>query len=315
MSEDVSSGIKKLYKCVSNGLGDMFLPQEVKSILGDQIKQLNVSRQNDNQQIIGIAFDDTSTVENINDLYERTCKRILWQEMKKQKNIESVVDKTKELLNNENDISEQDLDEDWISRFFSSVQDISNEKMQFLWSKILAGEIKRPSTFSLRFLDVMTKVSQEEAQMFEKYSMHMIHIGSRIALIRDDEFEKKHDIIYDDILTMQECNLIDANPLLSVNFSNNLRNDNVAIIYYNEQCIAIKTTKDKTISIPVFQLTSLGKELFRIVNVNYDISYFYDVAHYLAKTNKDKVVSWYKNYISVGNSIVPVGEPERIISN
>ena len=313
MSEEVSNGIQKLYKYVSNSLGDMLLPQEAKNILDNQMKQLNVPQKNGIQKTIRIAYDDTNAVEDIHDLYERTCNRMLWQEMKKQKNIESVVDKTKELLNNENNISEQDVDEDWISRFFSSVQDISNEEMQLLWSKILAGEIKRPSTFSLRFLDVMTKVSQEEARMFEKYSMYMIHIGSRIALIRDDEFDEKHDIIYDDILTMQECNLIDANPLLSVNFSYDYGDRNIAIIHYNDQCITIETTKEKTIRMPVFQLTSLGKELFQIVNVNYDINYCYEVAHYLAKNNTDKNVSLYKKYRLEGKSILPVGDPEKIV--
>ena len=312
MSEEVSNGIQKLYKYVLNSLGDMLLPQEAKNILDNQMKQLNVPQKNGIQKTIRIAYDDTNAVEDIHDLYERTCNRMLWQEMKKQKNIESVVDKTKELLNNENNISEQDVDEDWISRFFSSVQDISNEEMQLLWSKILAGEIKRPTTFSLRFLDAMTKVSQEEARLFEKYSMHMLHVGTRIVIIRDEEFDKNHNIIYDDILMLQECNLIDANPLLSVNFSNNYQEKTVVLIHYNGQCITIETVKDKTISIPVFQLTSLGKELFQIASVNYNTNYCHDIAQYLAKTNMDKMVLFYKNYISVGNRILPVGEPEKI---
>ena len=314
MSEEVSSGIKKLYRYVSNSLGDMLLPQDVEDVLDNQIRQLNESSQSNIQNVNRIIFDDTNSVDNIHDLYERTCKRMIWQEMKKQKNIESVVNKTKELLENENNISEQDVDEDWINHFFKFVQDISNEKMQFLWGKILAGEIKKPSTFSLRFLDAMAKVSQEEARMFEKYSIHMIHIGSRIVIIRDDEFDKNHNIIYDDILMLQECDLIDASPFLSVNFSNDSRDRTIAIIHYKSQCITIETMKDKTISIPVFQLTSLGKELFQIANINYDINYCHDIAHYLAKTNKDKIVSLYNNYISVGNSIIPVGKPEKITS-
>ena len=313
MSLEISKGIEKLYRCVSNGLGDILIPQDVRYILGNQIKQLDISQNGNTQKTIDIASTDSNSIEEIHQLYDHTCTRMIWQEMKKQKNIESVVEKTKTLLEKENNISEEKVDEDWINRFFNSVQDISNEKMQTLWSKILAGEIKAPSSFSLRFLDAMTKVSQDEAQLFEKYSLHMIHIDSRIAIIRNDEFDKNHCISYDDILMLQECNLIDANPLLSINFYANDQDKALGVIHYHGQCITIETTKEKTISLPVYQLTRLGKELFQIANVKYDTNYLHDIAQYIAKSNKDKTVLLYKSSILVGNNMLPFGEPEKIV--
>ena len=46
-------------------------------------------------------------------------------------------------------------DFDWFVRFFEAVGNVSDETMQNLWAKILAGEIAHPSTFSLKTLDVM----------------------------------------------------------------------------------------------------------------------------------------------------------------
>jgi len=314
MSEKVSNGIRKLYKCVSNSLGEMLIPQDIKRILGGQMKQLNTSRDNYIRGQIEVASEDTNAMEDIRDLYDRTCNRMLWQEMKKQKNIESVINKTKELLESEANISEQDVDEDWMSRFFSSIQDISNEKMQLLWSKILAGEIKKPRTFSMRLLDCMTKISKDEAQLFEKYSLHMLNIGSKIAIIRNDEFEKKHDISYDDILILKECNLIESSPFLSINFLPDVQDEAFCIIRYNGQCITIEMAKGKEFSLPVYQLTRLGTELFQVVKVKYDTNYLSDVAQYIAKNNKDKTVLLYKTYVLVGNNIFPVGEPDKIVS-
>ena len=311
MSLEISKGIEKLYQCVSNGLGDILIPQDVRYILGNQIKQLDISQNGNTQKRIDIASTDSNSIEEIHQLYDHTCARMIWQEMKKQKNIESVVEKTKTLLEKENNISEEKVDEDWINRFFNSVQDISNEKMQILWSKILAGEIKVPNTFSLRFLDAMTKVSQEEAQLFEKYSLHMIKMNSRIAIIRDEQFGKEHNISYDDILVLQECNLIDANPLLSLTYSGSTSNETLAILQYNDKCIIVQATDNKSISIPVYQLTRLGKELYHIINVKFDNDYFRDVAKYLANHNKDKIVTLH-TISAFGSRSIQSIEPEII---
>jgi hypothetical protein len=47
-----------------------------------------------------------------------------------------------EELKKENDVSDTPVDEDWIVRFFNVVEDISDEMMQQLWGRILAGEVK-----------------------------------------------------------------------------------------------------------------------------------------------------------------------------
>ena len=65
-------------------------------------------------------------------------------------------------------MSSDNVDEDWITRFFNIVEDISNEQMQNLWGRILSGEIKQPSTYFLRTLEILRNISPSEAEIFRK---------------------------------------------------------------------------------------------------------------------------------------------------
>ena len=95
-------------------------------------------------------------------LEERTQNRINYQEAKKQLNIENVTAFAAEELRNEQPITDEPLDQDWTTRFFRIAEEVSNEEMQALWGKILAGEIKQPKTYSLRTLELLKNLSKEE---------------------------------------------------------------------------------------------------------------------------------------------------------
>ena len=57
---------------------------------------------------------------------------------------------------------------EWVSRFFDIAAGITTEQLQYLWGRILAGEIKQPGSFSLRTLDVLRNLSRKEAESFVK---------------------------------------------------------------------------------------------------------------------------------------------------
>ena len=60
------------------------------------------------------------------------------------------------------------MDKDWFTRYFNIVQDISNEDIQDLWAKLLAGEIKQPGSFSYRTLETLKNMTTDEAELFTK---------------------------------------------------------------------------------------------------------------------------------------------------
>ncbi|MCD8030130.1 MAG: DUF2806 domain-containing protein [Bacteroides sp.] len=72
------------------------------------------------------------------------------------------------------EVSEQPVDPDWSARFFDYAQDISDETIQVIWGKILAGEVERPGRFSKRTLAVLRNLSKSEGEYFVELSQYVI---------------------------------------------------------------------------------------------------------------------------------------------
>ena len=109
-------------------------------------------------------------------------QRIQFQEQKRQFNIKSVVQQAADQLGAK-EVTDREPDHDWTARFFNDVQDVSSEEMQLLWAKILAGEVQRPGTTSIRTLGILKNLDRNTAQLFIKFCsacMYMTPDGKHI---------------------------------------------------------------------------------------------------------------------------------------
>ncbi|MXY70892.1 MAG: DUF2806 domain-containing protein [Acidobacteriia bacterium] len=64
--------------------------------------------------------------------------------------------------------------EDWLFRWRDLAGRTSSETLQSLWGSVLAGEVKSPGSFSLRTLDFLKSLSQEEAKQVERLAPFVI---------------------------------------------------------------------------------------------------------------------------------------------
>ncbi len=102
------------------------------------------------------------------DIQDAVNQRIRFQEQKRQTNIASVVKKAANQLG-ETDVADSEPDHDWTARFFNEVQDISSEEMQSLWARVLAGEVKRAGSISVRTLGILKNLDQATARLFRTF--------------------------------------------------------------------------------------------------------------------------------------------------
>ena len=98
------------------------------------------------------------------DLELRASERLVRREMRRQENIESITKKAVEAL--PATVSEDPVDGDWIGRFIESCQDIGDEEVQALWARLLAGEIAKPGTISIRTLRVARELARSDLHLF-----------------------------------------------------------------------------------------------------------------------------------------------------
>ena len=94
-------------------------------------------------------------------------QRVQFQEEKRQRNILAVVEQAAAELG-DNEVDNREPNHDWTARFFSEVQDVSSGDMQLLWGKVLAGEVGRPGSTSLRTLDILRNLDQATATLFRR---------------------------------------------------------------------------------------------------------------------------------------------------
>ncbi len=97
---------------------------------------------------------------------DRTSRRLRLSQLRKQQNIENIIQKTS-LYCADFEI-EHRLDFDWLARFISLSEEICNVSMQDLWAKILAAELTEPGSFSFKTLKVFRDMSIHDAKLLAK---------------------------------------------------------------------------------------------------------------------------------------------------
>ena len=118
------------------------------------------------------------------ELSDRITERIQYQEQKRLANMQAVVGRAAVELEDK-EVPETEPDHDWAARFFTDVQDVSSEEMQVLWAKVLAGEVERPGSTSVRTLGLLRDLDQATARLFARLCSAclfvMPELGSRMV--------------------------------------------------------------------------------------------------------------------------------------
>ena len=99
---------------------------------------------------------------------EDITQSIEFQGRKRLANTRSVVEVTADELGDK-EVSDHEPDHDWTARFFNDIQDVSSEKMQLLWAKVLAGEVEKPGSTSIQTLSILKNLDQATARLFGKF--------------------------------------------------------------------------------------------------------------------------------------------------
>lgn len=100
----------------------------------------------------------------ISEIERRALERLVREEGRKQENIEDITAKAIHNLNV--DAVPENIGNDWLAHFFERCRLTSNDQMQSLWGKILAGEANVPSSFSKKTVEVVSLLDAEDARLF-----------------------------------------------------------------------------------------------------------------------------------------------------
>ena len=122
------------------------------------------------------------------DVGSSISQRIQYQEEKRQRNIESVVRQAAEELEDKV-VPDEEPNHDWTARFFNEVQGVSSDEMRALWAKILAGQVERPGSSSIRTLSILRNMTRTDAEEFTRFCSFAWNIQGLQPLILDHNAE------------------------------------------------------------------------------------------------------------------------------
>jgi hypothetical protein len=204
-----------------------------------------------------------NTQVEITDLQRRAFRRFLEEEAKKQINIENITRKALPEL--KEDAKPEQLDNDWIANFFDRCRLVSDEEMQSLWSRVLAGEANTPGKYSKRTVNFLSTLDKTEADLFTRLCGFIWVIGERIPLIYDveDQIYNQHGIGFSALSHLESIGLVQFDPLAGYQKKRLPKRFDT---YYYEQQVLIEMPEDSNNSMNIgkVMLTRTGFELVPI---------------------------------------------------
>ena len=133
----------KFIEVVSSAVGGIFKPHQKRRMAkatSDEIKTLSEAVK-DIKGKVTLKNGEWEMTLDSESLEGRSLETLIAKEVKKQVNIESIIYKAKDLIEEKKTVSKEEVNQYWITKFFNRAQDVSDEQMQNLLAKILSDEI------------------------------------------------------------------------------------------------------------------------------------------------------------------------------
>jgi Protein of unknown function (DUF2806) len=167
---DLTKPATVLIEKISDAVGGIFQPYQIKRLAKAEVEAGIIRAQGEIQ---------------VTDLQRRAMHRFIAEEGKKQENIESITSQAIPLLEDKSE--PQQMNDDWIANFFDKCRIVSDEEMQRLWARVLAGEANSPGTFTKRTVNFLGSLDKIDASLFTKLCGFAWTVGGLTTLIYDEK--------------------------------------------------------------------------------------------------------------------------------
>jgi hypothetical protein len=168
---DLTKPVNTLIEKISEAIGACAQPWQIKRLAKANADVASIQAE---AQAKADLIQAKSKLE-ISEFERRGIERMLIEEGKNQENIEGIA--AKAIPHVTEGARPEEIDHDWIRYFFDRSKLISDEEMQQLWSKILAGEANSPKSFSKKTIDIVSAIDKEDANLFTNLCRFVWNFG------------------------------------------------------------------------------------------------------------------------------------------
>lgn len=254
---------KELISRCANGLGASFQPFHLGRMAKAEAEVAILKAETD----VEISKIRAVGELELRDIEKRAIKRLVYEEAKKQENIENVVLHALPEVNN--NAHPGTIEDDWLNNFFDKCRLVSDKEMQCLWSKVLAGEANTNGSFSIRAVNCLQSLSKEEARNFQTICRFTIPIGKNektrlIPLIFDysDKIYFEQGITLETLVNLQSIGLIHFTPSTPCAMGFDPSNEELNLQYFNT--VVIVKNKGNALHLGQVMFTEVGTALSQL---------------------------------------------------
>jgi hypothetical protein len=208
-------------------------------------------------------------------LHRRAARRFLMEEAKRQHNIESIISRA--LPDVSDEAKPQQVEDDWIANFFDKCRLISDEEMQRLWAKVLAGEANGAGKFSKRTVNLLASLDKNDAMSFSTLCSFCISVdgvaaGGLSPLIYNllDEIYAENGIFFMTCSHLESIGLIHFDNLQG--YVRQSLPQRISVQYFDQKLLVDlspvpATVTNNTLRVGKVLFTRVGEELAPICDV------------------------------------------------
>ena len=180
--------------------------------------------------------------------------------------------------------TQEPIDEDWMNQFVRYAEDASSEWLQQVWGRVLAGEIRKPGSFSRHTLRFVAELDKEAAENCELIAKHQV----RDWIVKGDIWNRGQHYIAS--IELQQLGLIEGVGGFGPQSEFIVSGEGYGLVAGNFWGLLIRGAPGTKILIPVFVLTRMGKEVMSLLNVAVEAQSLSDAAGLLNKSGLESIL-------------------------
>lgn len=273
LSVNVNLGIDKLVETISNATG---------------LTARGIKKNADAESYAAIKKAEAETEIQLLKLQgeEKIAQYVLARNKQKVENVEEIVSKAKQQFAPDEQVSEEPVEKDWMTRFLNIAEEVSDDDMQNIWARVLAGEIKKPKSYSLRTLEVLRNLSKEEAALIMKVSNYQVALD----LLSTEDFA----VNLTDQIALDDINIVCGEELIRTYTPNKGK---ISFVLNKQALINIYAPTGVKIELKGFKITKAGIEIMGLIQEHNYVGFYTDLSKYLKSKGATKVtindiISW-----------------------
>ena len=267
ISRPVSTFIEK----ISDAVTGIAKPWQMRRVAQAEAEEIRILAQAEADAALIAAEQEFQ----ITDRHRVAFFRLIEEEAVKQSIIQNIVLKAIPLID-ENNARPEDMDEDWIRNFFDKGRIISDEDVQALLARLLAGEANSPGSFSRKTVNLLADLDKRDAELFQNLCrFKWIVLGRMEPLVFDPQHEiyDRYGITFDSLGQLETLGLIHFGSVGGFKLTR-LPKNTVALYFGRPVSLVLKKDVENDLATGRVFFTEAGRQLAQICETTPDDEFF-----------------------------------------